>query len=113
MLCGKKQDGLDYTVIAVMNDGSYVPIPTQMVISYKDRDRSEAWGVGVSVEELVRELQEVGEIHIARQMDHRGPYDVFKARDIVEVYTVKLNEEEPIVPPKTGLRWVLWRLSML
>jgi hypothetical protein len=114
MKVGNIENGLGSAVIAAMKDGSYVPIPTQRVIHYDNNSRSKAWGVGVQADHLVRELQEMGNVHIAKDLNPEGPYDVLEVNDIVEIYTAKIHEgKEPIVQPKTGLRKALWRLSML
>ena len=108
-----RENSLNYMLIAAMSDGEYVEIPTERVLCYRKSDRSRCDGVGVSIENLVIELQDFGEIHIAKRLDHRSPYDVIKKSDIVEIYTVKWNPEEPLVPAKSGLSKLLWRLSMI
>ncbi len=105
---------LDTYLIAIMKDGSYNTIPNNRVIVYDtpERAKDKTSGVGMDYRQIARELQEHGDIHIARGLNPQGPYEVLKSDDIFALYAIDRNSPQ-IVPPKRGWRKIVWRLSML
>ena len=115
MRIGNIEDTLYRDITVVLKDGSVNLFPLQKVIAY-EKDSRKAIGVGVPVEEFIRELKEYGEVHISHSLDYREGFDVIKANTIEEIYTVKMRHTEhpiQIVKPKKGIRKLLWRLSNL
>tara|TARA_Y100000310_G_scaffold89923_1_gene87140 strand:+ start:90185 stop:90526 length:342 start_codon:yes stop_codon:yes gene_type:complete len=113
MKIGNLDDQLGSYLIAAKTDDSYVPIKTQYVKSYYDKDRTNCNGVGVSMQGIVDQLERHGDISICHDLDPRGSYDILKKDEIVELFSYNPKEGGPIVPPKSGWRQALWRLSML
>ena len=118
------EDYLESDLIAAMKDGRYVIIPKRRVVYYnKPHDPSTISGFGVPFDKIVNELMNCGEIHISPRLDYLGQdFEVLRAKDVVEIYTVAMRNgpwsPEPtngriIVPSQSGLRRILWRLSMM